>query len=271
MQKFPLAAARERRRAGPRVAMTSRVEIECEGVATPLSGVSRDVGLGGLCIELSGAVDLASVRSVRIRHGRRELSLAARGAWLKGQSPGGAALLGVQFRELDPGQSAMLWQLLNQRALELTRFLVEQSDLAPIDVDVAMDLALGTRGRQFAASHRIYEYGASAESELSIFIVAQGRVSLEAQTASGARVLLDHVGPGQVFGGAPSLLGIPHVDSASALGDVQLLEIDQFSLHNLVAEKPFVARALEHAALRRYLEHIPALLRTSGLAPQEPA
>jgi hypothetical protein len=269
MQEVSAPLARERRRAGPRVALTSRVELECEGLATPLAGASLDVGLGGLCIELPCTVDLASVRSVRVRHGRRDLSLAARGSWLRGPSADGVVLLGVQFLDLDSGQSSSLWQLLNHRALELTRFLVEQSDLAPIDVDVAMDLTLGTRRRQFAANQRIYERGSQSES--SIFIVAHGRVSLEAETASGVRILLDHADAGQVFGGAPSLLGIPHVDSALALSAVQLLEIDQFSFRNLVAEKPFVARALEHAALRRYLLHIPALLRTSAAASQRPA
>ena len=271
MQSGSPAAERERRRAGPRVALTSRVELECEGVASAQCGASLDVGLGGLCIELPCAIDLESVRSVRIRHGRRDLTLRARGSWQRDTLAHGVVLLGVQFLDLESQQSAALWELVNLRALELTRFLVERSDLAPIDVDIAMDLTLGTRRRQFAASQRIYRHGEEAESESSIFIVAHGRVCLEAETAGGVRVVLDHAEAGQVFGGAPSLLGIPHVDSAIAESAVQLLEIDEFSLRSLVAEKPLVARALEHAALRRYLRHIPALLRAYELGSPEPA
>jgi hypothetical protein len=244
------------------VALTSRVELDCDGAQAPLQAATLDVGLGGLCIDMPCPVDLASVRTVRISHGRRDLALRARGAWARESSGRAGALLGVEFLDPDPVQRSVLWEILNLRALELTRFLVEHSDLAPIDVDLAMDVTLGTRRRQFAADEAIYRAGEGPEGESSIFIVAHGRVRLEALAASGTRIVLDHADSGQVFGGAPSLLGIPHVDSAVAVTPVQLLEVDAFSVHNLVAEKPLVGRALEQAALRRYVHHIPALLRS---------
>jgi hypothetical protein len=261
MQNLLRATSPKRRRSGPRVALASRVEPDCDGTGAPPSGASPDFGLGDLCIEMPTPVELAAMRAVRIRHGRRDLSLRARGAWKRALPAQGAALLGVEFQELDAVHTAALWEILNLRALELTRFLVEHSDLAPIDVDLAMDVTLGTRRRQFAAGEWVYEAGASPDFDASIFIVAHGRVQLEARSANGDRVILDQADTGQVFGGAPTLLGVPHVDSALALEPIQLLEVDAFSLRNLLAEQPLVARALEQAALRRYLHHILALLR----------
>jgi len=257
------------RRASPRVALASRVDVELDDGTTVAQGASLDLGIGGLCIRLAQAAPLERVCGIRIPNGRRELALRARGAWQRKSPSDESFMLGVEFLAPPPGELTALWQLLNQRALELSRFLVDQSEFAETDIDILMDLALCTRRREFTEGVQIYAEGALPCDESSVFIVAQGSVGLSANGASVHAIDLGTASVGEVFGGLPAVLGLPHVDSARALTPVQLLEIDAFSLDSLAREKPLVARTLERAALRRYVRRFPVLL--AGGAPSEPA
>jgi hypothetical protein len=243
---------RRERRAGPRVAFTARVTLQFTTGEVQL-GASVDIGLGGVCLQLTKPVELATIRGVRIDTGHARLSLAARGSWQRVDPQRGTALLGIQFLDLGEEEISTLWSLLHQRALDLTRFLVERSGLGPIDIDVAMDLTLRTRRKEVEANRVIYRAGSDVIEEASIFIVAQGTVSLQVARADGTRAEIDVVEPGGVFGGIPMIIGVPHVDSAVAKTPVQLLEIDRYSLKDLVAEKPLAGRALERAVIKRYV------------------
>jgi CRP-like cAMP-binding protein len=254
----PNSSPTPERRTSPRVALASRVDVEIDGNPDVAHGASLDLGIGGLCIRLAEAAPLERVTGIRIPNGRRELMLRARGAWQRKSPSDESFMLGVEFLSPGPGELTALWQLLNQRALELSRFLVDQSEFADTDIDILMDLALCTRRREFGAGVQIYVEGAAPWDESSIFIVAQGCVGLSARGAS-ARVDLGSAGVGEVFGGIPTVLGIPHVDGACALTPVQLLEVDAFSLESLAREKPLVARTLERAALRQYMRRMSAV------------
>ena len=73
----------ERRRAGPRVALTARIEIETRGAGPPIPGSTLDIGLGGLCAQIEQPIELPEVTGVRIMHGRQDLTLVARGCWVR--------------------------------------------------------------------------------------------------------------------------------------------------------------------------------------------
>jgi len=265
----PSSGPSPERRTSPRVALASRVEVEIDGSEVAAQGASLDLGIGGLCIRLAQAVPLELVTGIRIPNGRRELALRARGAWQRASPTDESYMLGVEFLAPPPGELTALWQLLNQRALELSRFLVDQSEFANTDIDILMDLSLCTRRREFIEGVQIYAEGAAPWDESSIFIVAQGSVGLSARGANARAVDLGTVSVGEVFGGVPAVLGIPHVDSAHALTPVQLLEIDSYSLDSLGREKPVVGRTLERAALRHYLRRFPAML--AAMAEPTPA
>ena len=261
-RSLPTGGHPQDRRASPRVALASRVDVEIDGGTTVAQGASLDLGIGGLCIRLAQAAPLERVCGIRIPNGRRELALRARGAWQRKSPTDESYMLGVEFLAPPPGELTALWQLLNQRALELSRFLVDQSEFAETDIDILMDLALCTRRREFTEGVQIYAEGAVPWDESSIFIVAQGCVGLSMRGAGelARPVDLGTASVGEVFGGLPAVLGLPHVDSARALTPVQLLEIDAFSLESLAREKPLVARTLERVALRHYVRRFPMLL-----------
>jgi hypothetical protein len=249
------------RRAGPRVAFQSRVLLELEDHA-PVEGVTLDVGLGGMCAQVGGVVALDRIRRVEVQVGRRALSAPARGAWRREAHGDGSVILGMQFTDLEDVQISLLWETLNRRALELTRFLVEHSSLHPIEVDVAMDLALRTRRRELGPDRYLYRQGSRGPEE-SIFIIASGSVALEVTREDGESVVLDRAVAGNVFGGLPMLASLDHVDSARTLDATQLLEVDRYSFADLLAEKPLVGRALERAVMTKYLARFRAFQRSA--------
>jgi hypothetical protein len=247
--------AGERRRAGPRVAFWARAKLAA-GEREPIAAATLDIGLGGACVQVQCGEDLEAVKGLEIAVGRRPLSTAVRVAWQR--RIGGAAILGLQFLEVDIGETALIWEVLNRRALELTRFIVEHSSVDPVDVDVAMDMALRTRRREIAPQEYLYRQGTDGP-ERSIFIVASGSVELEVRRRDGEVACLDRAVSGDVFGGLPMMTGSPHVDSARALEPVQLLEIDDYSISDLLVEKPIAGRAVERAIFSRYLTRFQAL------------
>ena len=245
------------RRAGPRVAYLSHVQVACNQPA-PVVGATLDLGLGGVCVQVPETTALDAIRHVELQIGRRTLSAPVRCTWRRVTQMDGSAMLGLQFTDLREAQVSLLWEALNRRALELTRFLTEHSTLHPIEVDVAMDLAMRTRRREFGPNRYIYEQGTKGPEE-SIFIIASGGVALEVVRDDGERVALDRARAGDVFGGLPILIGAAHADSAYSLEPVQLLEVDAYSIADLLAEKPLVGRAVERAVMGKYLARFCAL------------
>ncbi len=263
-------ARRFERRAGPRVAFTARVNVVRENEKL-LMGATLDLGLGGMCLLLSEPIEVKAIRRVEISLGRSTLEVDAQGMWQRPDPTG--FVVGVQFLRVGAAESSTLWRSLQLRALDLSRFIVETSALSPIDVDVAMDITLRTRRREFQPGHAIYRAGDGESSEESILVLMSGSVLLEIPMRDAPPLEIERVEVGGVFGGVPLLLGVPHVESATAIDAVQALEIDRYSLWDLCAEKPLAGRTLERAVLRRYPRVVTELAPriASAGAPSETA
>jgi CRP-like cAMP-binding protein len=173
-------------------------------------------------------------------------------------------MTGVRFSALGRREQEILGDLLQRRIRELTRFVLESSTLAPLGIDDVMELTRRTRRRDFAPGRRIYQRGAGHEGEISIFIVAGGRVSLELPRPGCAPLVAGVLSCGDVFGGLPVVAGLAHCDSAVAVEPCQLIEIDEYSYRELCRESPRIARALEHAVVGRACADLDAALAARG-------
>lgn len=100
------------------------------------------------------------------------------------------------------------------------------------------------------------------------YIVKRGSVELRQKGRP-----VETIGPGEIFGAASLLTGMPQVDTAVAVGDVELLPIDRDLFDVLVRDDEdfagtvmrLLARRLHAAAevFERYVADLPA----DGLAP----
>lgn len=247
------------RRGSPRVALTTPVEILCEGRAEPVKGPSLDIGLGGVCVQLDDRIDLGSIRGVTIRVDRNEVALEGTGVWQRRTKGNGRFIVGVEFLPVRPRESWLLWGLLSTRASGLARFLVECSELEELTIDIAMDIALRTRRRQFEPDSSIYRKGHIEPEGRSIFVIMSGNVDLIRETEDGRTLTLGRASKGSVIGGLPLVMDIDHSESGLCTDNVELLEIDEFAYDILSTEKPVAARVLARAVIQNNLEHLGSL------------
>lgn len=250
--------SRKRRdqRAGPRVAITVPVDIFLGDRDEPIRARSLDLGMGGVCVQTEKSFPAEAACAVALELSAGSLRLEARGVWQRDTVIEKTVLTGFQFAEPSVDAGRTIWKVLQRRVEELTRFIIEASDLQPIDVDEAMDLTLRTRRRYFPGGSYIYQQDTLDQTEESAFIVAHGQVSLEGRKHQGELFELDRISEGSVFGGLPIVMDLAHVDSAMAVSDVQVLEIDRYSYRELVREKPLVARGLDRAVIQRCIAHL---------------
>jgi hypothetical protein len=224
------------RRGSPRVAVTAPVSIACEGSAVPLKGPSLDIGLGGVCVQLDEEVDLASIRHVSIRVDRTDIEFGGTGVWQRRAKGNGRVIVGVEFVRVQPRDSWVLWGLLSTRVLGLARFLVECSEFEGLTIDVAMDIAMRTRRRQFDPGSTIYRRGRTEPDARSIFVIMAGCVDLIREAEDGRSLALGRACQGAVIGGLPLVMDMEHADSGVCLDNVELLEIDEFAYEILSKE-----------------------------------
>jgi CRP/FNR family transcriptional regulator, cyclic AMP receptor protein len=84
----------------------------------------------------------------------------------------------------------------------------------------------------------LFEQG---EAGSSLFVVRSGRVELFVTDRAGQKIVLSHVGPGDVFGELSLLDGRPRSAGARVVDDGELLELDREHLVALVRRIPDLA------------------------------
>ena len=248
------------KRVSTRVAAYFPVKLYLEGLPGPLAARSRDVGPGGICVGTRSPFALSSVQRVAIELPSGPLVLAAEGRWQREIAAEHAMVSGIQFMDPPRAETFTISKFVRDRASELAQFMQEHSDLAGLDVDCAMDLALFTRLREVPAGHRLYCQGKRSDGGESIFVVYRGSVALEVAVDGDDRVRLERVEAGGVFGGLPLVAGVPHVESASTETDSLLLEIDPYTFHFLEWAKPPLARGLTQIVIRKQVLHLSNLI-----------
>jgi CRP/FNR family transcriptional regulator, anaerobic regulatory protein len=85
----------------------------------------------------------------------------------------------------------------------------------------------------------------------SIYFVQRGRLKITALSEDGHEVVHEIVGPGEIFGHASTILGIPRTTSAQALEASLICEIRQKDLESLLRAYPELSlRLLKSVGLR---------------------
>lgn len=78
----------------------------------------------------------------------------------------------------------------------------------------------------------------------SIYFLQKGRIKITALSDSGQELLLEIVGPGEIFGDVAAIQGTPRTTSAQALDDSLLCEIPRKDFESLLATYPDIASYL---------------------------
>ncbi|MEO7126011.1 MAG: Crp/Fnr family transcriptional regulator [Nakamurella sp.] len=89
------------------------------------------------------------------------------------------------------------------------------------------------------------------DASTHLFVLAEGRVKLAQPTLSGQEIVVDLVGPGDLFGALSSLGQPVHAESAWALTTVCALRIDPNAFREILVAQPEVAlKVLDDVAQR---------------------
>ena len=121
---------------------------------------------------------------------------------------------------------------------------IELSDDDIVGIDALMQV------RGFEAGTHIYSAGSPSGN---LFVLAEGKVKLTRTTAAGREVVVDIIGPGQLFGALPTLGQPRYSDSAVALTVSCALRISSDDFEAVMLRHPTVAVAVV-SSLARELE-----------------
>lgn len=121
---------------------------------------------------------------------------------------------------------------------------VDASYLEGVELFRALDdaerraLAATMQPRPVREGERLFDEG---EAGKSLFLVRVGRVELYVRDHAGQEIVLNSVGPGEVFGELSLLDGLPRTAAARIVEEGELLELDRDSLVALVRRIPDLA------------------------------
>jgi CRP-like cAMP-binding protein len=126
--------------------------------------------------------------------------------------------------------------------------------------------ALGQRRRYAPGEHVFAELEASSE----LYVILEGRAEIAVESRSGARQVLEVIGPGNAFGEMSSLTGEPRSATVVAVEPLEALCFDGADFAQLRVHRPAVALALTRtlaARLANAERKIDALLNFQAPAP----
>ncbi|MBY0399574.1 cyclic nucleotide-binding domain-containing protein [Myxococcota bacterium] len=250
-------------RSNPRVGVDIPVEIFSGEFGGALLGRTRDLSIGGACIATPSPFSFKSLRRIVLRLPTQTLALDAEGCWQRDEPLENLVLTGIAFDRPAPEQLDLVWNLVLDAGKKLARFLYERTALRELGLEEAMGLAQVTRLRTMSPGDTIYRQGTRAGSNDSIFLVAEGTVTLQVRIRDAIEQTLCQLGPGELFGGLPLLADLAHTDSAIANTPLRLLEIDAAAYRHLRSMKPWLGHRLGVALLRVHAQRMSQIL---GLA-----
>lgn len=117
----------------------------------------------------------------------------------------------------------------------------------------------------FAAGEQIFSEG---DPPTAAYVIDQGRVEVYTHH-SGARLVLNYLGPGDLLGEMAVIDREPRSASASAVGDCVLTEIREDQIQERIAQTDPIVRLLVQALLKRYRTGLRAV-RDRGIPLPEP-
>ena len=251
-------------RSNPRVGIDLPLQIYATDFGGGLLGRTRDLSIGGACIASQSPFSIKSLQSVEITLPGRSLKLAASGCWQR-EDPGDDSILtGIAFDDPSSAELDVVWDLVLDAGKRLARFLYERTSLRELGLEEAMGLAQVTRFRGVSAGDVIYRQGTSGGWNDSIFLLAEGRITLQLRIRDALEQTLVQLGPGDLFGGLPLLADLPHAESAVADTDVRLLELDRAAFRHLRSMKPWLGHRLGVALLRVHAQRLSKTLELAS-------
>ena len=250
-------------RSNPRVGADLPVEFYSGEFSGALLGRTRDISIGGACIATQSPFSFKSLRRIVLRLPTQNLTLDAAGCWQREDPIEKLVLTGILFENPTPENLDVIWNLVLDAGKKLARFLYERTALRELGLEEAMGLAQVTRIRTLQAGDSIYRQGTrNAESD-SIYLIAEGSVTLQVRIRDAIEQPLAQLSTGDLFGGLPLLADLPHAESAVANTTLRLFEVDGGAFRHLRSMKPWLGHRLGVALLRVHAQRMSQIL---GLA-----
>ena len=237
-------------RAAPRVGADFPVRIHSRDFPMPLVARTRDLSVDGACLATASPFAVKSLQRIEVQLPGQNLLIEAEGCWQRDEPVDDLVLTGVVFPDPRPETREILWNTVLQSGQQLARFLYERSSLRELGLEEAMGLAHVTRYRHVSAGRTLYRQDCSEPGEDSIFLVTEGRVTLQVRVRNAREVDFAVLESGELFGGFPLVADLAHTESAVADSDCCLLEIDRTAYRYLCSARPWLAQRLSTALVR---------------------
>jgi hypothetical protein len=237
-------------RAAPRVGCDLAASIYTTEFPGPLAARLRDISTGGACLASPSPFASKAIQRVALSLPRGTLSLDARGTWQRDADADDMIFTGVCFIDLPEEAAEQLWDLVFDRGKAVARFLCEKSELFELGVEEGLGLAQVSRYRDVPAGRCIYREDSVAEGSGSLFILLEGTVGLHVRVRNALETEVERLGPGELFGGTPLVAGVPPAESALAITNSRLLEIDEQAFRYLRMAKPWLGYRLGQTVIR---------------------
>lgn len=252
-------------RSNPRVGTDLPVQLYASDFGGALLGRTRDLSIGGACVATQSPFAIKSLQRIVLGLPTQNLALDAIGCWQREDPAENLILTGVQFDNPYSDQLELVWDQVLDSGKKLARFLYERTALHELGLEEAMGLAQVTRLRSMQAGDTIYRQGTRGQGNDSIYLITEGRVTLQLRIRGAIEQTLTTLSTGDLFGGMPLLADLPHSESAIADTPVRLLEVDQAAFRHLRSMKPWLGHRLGVALLR---VHAQRMADTFGLASE---
>ncbi len=217
------------------------------------------MSIAGACLATPTPFAIKGVRRVVLAFPAGPLSLQAEGCWQREVSGDELLLTGVAFPAPTPEALDALWDAVFSAGQKLARFLHERTRLHELGVEEALGLAQLSRTREVPAGRFLYRQDRSEPGSDSIFLVMRGRVALQVRVRGSREMETERLEVGALFGGLPLLGAVDHADSAAAVEDARLLEIDRAAFRYLRVAKPWLGYRLSQLLLRQHAERLTRL------------
>lgn len=250
----------------PRVAVSYPVDLFSSGFAGPLRARSRDIGLGGICVETASIFAVGSLRRAVLGLPGDEVAVDVRGCWQRLCPSGRGVLTGIAFERPARTQADRLWDVVVTHGSRQARRLYGRGDFEDFGIEELLGLCHASRLRRLPKGHRIYSQGAAHSDAGSVFVIQEGVVSLRVATADGRPAAFDRLGPSRLFGGIPLLAAVAPPETALVEEDAVILDVTKSSFEILRSSKPWLAQHLAQAVNRVYARRAAELLARGAAA-----
>jgi len=119
---------------------------------------------------------------------------------------------------------------------------------APLPTDALDELSARLRRRAYARGEAVFREG---DPGTSLYIVNAGRVKLALSSSEGREIIIDLLGPGDVFGELALLDGEPRSADAVATESSELLHLEREEFKRYLLQRPMLAVELLAILSRR--------------------